>query len=102
VHEGSVTIKAEWNKWSVLVAGNVTGKQYTDDDNSESFAMDPYATVNTWISRDIGKGHPFRGKIIAEISNVLDAQYGSRPGYPMPGRNFRLSINFNFHKPVSK
>lgn len=102
VHEGSLTLKVDWNKWAFVFAGNVTGKQYTDDDNNESFAMDPYATLNSWISRDVGGGHSFRGKIIAEINNLLDASYESRPGYPMPGRNYRLSINFNFHKPLSK
>jgi vitamin B12 transporter len=102
LHEGSLTLKADWNKWGLVVTGNITGKQYTDDDNSESFAMDSYATLNVWICRDIGKGNPFRGKFIAEVNNILDMPYESRPGYPMPGRNFRLSFNFNIYKPVSK
>jgi len=102
VHEGSMTLKTDWDKWGLLITGNIAGKQFTDDDNSESFAMDPYATINAWISRDLGNGRPFKGKIIAEANNILDASYQSRPGYPMPGRNYRLSINFNLHKPFSK
>jgi vitamin B12 transporter len=97
IHEGSFSLKADWNKWALTVTGNFTGQQYTDDDNSSSFAMDPYATLNTWVSRRLGKGQ-FTAKVIAEINNILDTSYESRSGYPMPGRNYRLSINFNIHK----
>jgi vitamin B12 transporter len=102
VHEGSITAKAEWYKWGLNFISNFTGRQYTDDDNSSSFAMDPYFIMNMWLTRQVALGRLFNGKVIAEINNILNASYQNRPGYPMPGRNYRLSINFNIHKSTSE
>jgi vitamin B12 transporter len=102
IHEGSITSKASWKRYSATVAGNFTGLQYTEDLNDDNYAMDPFATINMWLGYELGGGRKARGNIVFEANNIFNASYESRPGYPMPGRNFRMSLNFNFHKPVSK
>jgi vitamin B12 transporter len=93
VHEGSTTFNAGWKKWAAAAILNVTGLQFTDADNNPLRALDPYSTLNLWLQREVNIGKNFRSSLILEANNVLGASYESREGYPMPGRNYRLSLN---------
>lgn len=101
IHEGSVVLDAGWRKWKAYTIVNLTGKQFTDSDNNPSLALDGYGTVNLWVQRDVRMSSTIRSKCILEVNNILNTSYENREGYPMPGRNYRLSINFNIQKPTT-
>jgi vitamin B12 transporter len=101
IHEGSITIGSSWKKWKASLVANFTGKQYTDSDNNPVLAMDAYQNINIWMQRDISIGTSLHNTIIFEINNITDAVYETRVGYPMPGRNYRISLNFSIQKPKS-
>jgi vitamin B12 transporter len=98
VHEGSITLRGTWRGISLNVVNNYTGKQYTDGDNSDDFAMKAYAVTNLWLAYPIIK-KAIHATVNGEINNVFNTQYQVRPGYPMPGRNFKIGLTLQFNKP---
>ncbi|MBN1337989.1 MAG: TonB-dependent receptor [Bacteroidales bacterium] len=77
---------------NTLLYGHVlTGKRYTTTDNS---AYLPYYDVgNLTLSRDIDFGkHSFALRM--EIRNVWEEEYQAVAFYPMPGRYYRISLNY--------
>jgi vitamin B12 transporter len=99
-HEGSATARAHWRKYTVNAIASYTGKQYTDGDNTNANALKAYAFVNLWLSRSITWKH-LNASLMGELNNLFDTAYQSRPGYPMPGRNYRLTLTLKFNKPKS-
>ncbi len=98
LHEGSITLRGTWHDFNLNVVGNYTGKQYTDGDNTEAFALKGYAVTNIWLAYPITK-KTLSTTINGEINNVLNTEYLVRPGYPMPGRNFKIGLTIQFNKP---
>ncbi|NBD38852.1 MAG: TonB-dependent receptor, partial [Verrucomicrobia bacterium] len=37
----------------------------------------------------------YEGRISLHMENLFNSGYAYRPGYPMPGRNFRLALQFS-------
>jgi vitamin B12 transporter len=94
VHEGSLNAATEWKRWNLTAVYNMTGQQYTDGDNNPAFALDPYQTLNLWLHYRL-TGKKTGATIILEANNILDKSYENREGYPMPGRNYRLTLNIS-------
>jgi vitamin B12 transporter len=97
-HEASATLRSTWRGFSLNIVGNYTGKQYTDSDNTESSALKGYTVTNLWLAR------PFNIKkakttVNGEVNNLFGTEYQARPGYPMPGRNFKLGLTIQLNKP---
>lgn len=98
-HEGSLSAALSWKKTSLNIIHAYTGKQFTDGDNSSFFALKSSQTTNIWLSWKVD----FRAThsvLQFETNNLLDTDYQARPGYPMPGRNFKLSLTIQLNKPV--
>ena len=100
IHQGSVSLRLIWEGINLNIVNSITGKQYADSDNSEFFSMKPYNVLNAWLSRQFTIKH-LKATVSAELNNALNAEYQGRPGYPMPGRNFKIGLTINFNKPNS-
>ncbi len=98
MHEGSLTLRGTWHGFNLNVVNNYTGKQYTDGDNAEALAMKGYLVTNLWLARSFSKKNT-KATISCEFNNLFNAEYQARPGYPMPGRNFKIGITLLFNKP---
>jgi iron complex outermembrane receptor protein len=96
-HESGTTLRIGWRKWSLSVTDTYTGLQYTDDSNSSYQALRPYNILNIWISKDLTIRR-MTILIMTEIDNLTDNQASTRPGYPLPGRNFKAGITIRFNK----
>jgi len=99
-HQGSASVRATWKGFNLNIINNYIGKQYTDSDNTEINAMKAYDIVSMWLSKAFSINH-LKAVLSGELNNVLDTEYQSRPGYPMPGRNFKIGLTLNFNKPNS-
>ncbi|MCH5215978.1 MAG: TonB-dependent receptor [Muribaculaceae bacterium] len=78
-----------WKNYSITISDLHVGKRiwsYADPDD----ILKPYNNVDAKLSADIGK---FVASF--EINDLFDVQYEHIPRYPMPGRNFRLSLTFS-------
>jgi iron complex outermembrane receptor protein len=98
-HESGVTARAGWRSWNLAFTNNYTGKQYTDDTNSEFYAMKGYNVTNVWLSKDL-KFKKLTILFMTELNNIFNNEINSRPGYPLPGRNFKAGITIKFNQPI--
>lgn len=96
-HEASVTALVRRKTTSLVLTHNYTGKQFTDGDNSAFFALKSYQITNLWITQEL----TLRATLLRcqfEVNNIFNVDYQARPGYPMPGRNYKLSLFFQFNQ----
>jgi iron complex outermembrane receptor protein len=98
-HESGVTARAGWRSWNLCLTNNYTGKQYTEDTNSEFYAMRGYNITNLWLSRDLTL-KKLTILFMTELNNIFNKEVIVRPGYPLPGRNFKAGITIRFNKPI--
>jgi vitamin B12 transporter len=97
IHEGSLSTRIKLRGFHLSVVNSYTGQQFTDDDNSLFYALPPYWISNIWLSKVV-KVVSTRMTISFEINNLFNTNYQARPGYPLPGINYRAGLQFNFTK----
>jgi vitamin B12 transporter len=98
IHEGTATVEGKWKNFILRIVNSYTGKQFNDSDNSPYNSVKDYLITNLWLIKVVEQDKvtlTFTG----EINNVLNVEYVGRPGYPMPGRNYKAGIKINFNKP---
>lgn len=100
MHEGSLTLRSAWNRNELQVNGCFTSKQFTDDDNTRYLTLKGYQTWNLWLTYDWRWSGASHALCQVEANNLFNTVYENRPGYPMPGRNFKASVTFYFRKPI--
>lgn len=85
-----LTAYASWRWLSVTVSElYVAGRMWSYADPEDMLA--PYNNVDMRVC-----GNWRRFCLSMEINDVLDVQYEHIPRYPMPGRNIRFSLGYNF------
>jgi iron complex outermembrane receptor protein len=97
-HEGSAQIRISHSGYSLQWVTSVTGKQYTDTDNTEFNAMPAYTVSGVWLSKAWSMKRT-TVSIIGEVNNLFNADYVSRPGYPMPWINYKGTLVVTFITP---
>lgn len=94
-HSGSVTANANYGTWGANYSFIYTGQRYSQKTNI------PQNYIEPWYTHDVALHKTFEAKKVnyrlsAEINNLLNQYYDVVLNYPMPGRNFRLSVYANF------
>jgi vitamin B12 transporter len=97
LHEGSITMEAEWRKYILRIVNSYTGRQFNDSDNTRSGIVEDYLITNIWLSKVVQRKQ-LKLTFTAEVNNAFDVEYVGRPGYPLPGRNYKAGIQLNFYK----
>lgn len=96
-HEFSVTARFIYKGFHFNIVNTLTGKQYTTTDNNESYALPLFNLTNLSLSKSLPiKVLPVT--LNAEVNNIFNTEYRYRPGYPMPGLNFKTGVTINFNK----
>ncbi len=95
-HQGKINVSVRHKNFRIIYIHAVTGKQFTNGDNSEAFALPRYDVgyIKFITHMDI---HYFRGALFVDLNNILGEEYNARRGYPMPGFYFNIGINLNFN-----
>lgn len=94
-HAGSVTVHADWrNRLDVNYSFIYTGERYHNSANI------PVNYEQPWYTSDISAGYRFttravRWSVNVEVNNLLNQQYDVIHNYPMPGRNYKLTLKLN-------
>jgi vitamin B12 transporter len=96
-HEGSATIEGEWKHFVLRVVNSYTGEQFNDSDNTPYNIVYDYLITNIWLSKVV-RQKSIVLTLTGEINNAFDVEYVGRPGYPMPGINYKAGIKINFNK----
>lgn len=95
LHSGSAAVSYE-NPWvNVTLSGTGVSKRYTTNNNLPATRIDGYMEfgVTAW------RVFPVRSHTIdirADIQNMFNKQYYIVARYPMPGRQYKISLSFTY------
>ena len=90
-HSGSAILGLNYRQWDVNYSFIYAGKRYNQQENIV------YNYMPAWYTSDLSAGYRLQGKgyalrLMLEINNLLDQQYDVILNYPMPGRNFAVTL----------
>ena len=91
MHEASLTTEATWRKYNIRIVNAYTGEQFNDSDNTPYNVVKDYLITNIWLGKAIERKH-WNLTLTGEVNNVFDVEYQGRPGYPMPGINYKAGF----------
>ena len=94
-NSGTITSSVNWKNWNLNYSFIYTGERYSQKANI------PVNYVKPWYTSDMaliwnGKFSKIPVKISGEVNNVFNQYYDVVLNFPMPGRNYRLSLSLNF------
>ncbi len=94
-HSGSATVHAGWRSLDVNYSFIYTGERYHNSSNIAANHEQP------WYTSDLSASYSWRWlgagiKLTVECNNLFDQQYEVILNYPMPGRNYKLTLKLTF------
>lgn len=94
LHSGSVITRASYHGWDLNYSFIYTGERYNAQENIPTNYEQPWYTHDASIHKNLNyKGIMWR--IGLEINNIFDQDYEVILNYPMPGRNFKITLKAN-------
>lgn len=95
-HSGSAVIGVECNSWGANYSFIYTGERYNAKFNSKNSMMQPWYTSDVSVYKDLYfKNNGVKAKLSLDVNNILNQHYDVVLNYPMPGRNYRLTMTIN-------
>ncbi|MFN3636906.1 MAG: TonB-dependent receptor plug domain-containing protein [Chloroherpetonaceae bacterium] len=89
---GSAIVSLERERWSIGYTLTYTGFRFALPENTTNEVLPAFWLSDVSMSFSVPLGE-FSLKLKAEVSNLLNANYEVIQFFPMPGRNYRLSVN---------
>lgn len=88
----SITGIAAWRSLSITISDLYVSERMWSYADPEDI-LKPYSNIDMKVSYH----HPLRGRVgvavSVEVNDLLDEQYEHIPRYPMPGRNYRVTVS---------
>lgn len=96
-HSGSVIASIDYKSWGINYSFIYTGERYNAKYNDVNSHMQPWYTSDIGCRKDfpIASGK-FNLRTALDINNLLNQHYDVVLNYPMPGRNYRLTLTLTF------
>ena len=91
-HSGSAIINATWKTWGLNYSWIYVGERYNQQENIRYNYTQPWYTSDISITKDFQFGNVSM-RALLEINNLLSQDYDVILNYPMPKRNYRISIS---------
>lgn len=95
LHSGNITAMCHTRWIDFGYTASLIGERYSLPQNIDRNKIDGYIDQNVNISRSFDWGDT-KIKLQAEVLNICNVNYDVIKFYPMPGRQFKFSINFNY------
>lgn len=94
-HSGTLSGGARWRCLDVNAVWTYVGTRYSSQENNV------YNRLQPWYTTDLAAGcrfawHGLQWRPLLEVNNLFDQAYDVVLNYPMPGRNFRLTLTVGF------
>ncbi len=90
-HSGSAVINAVWRRWNFHCSYIYVGERYNQQENIRYNYTQPWYTTDLSLSRDFTFGR-VNFRALLEVNNVFAQDYDVIINYPMPKRNYRLTL----------
>ena len=97
-HSGNAAIILETPWLNIGYTVNAVGERFSLAQNTPAYRIDPYADHCISLNRTFafGKEHSRQIHLSAEALNLSGVNYEVIKYYPMPGRNYRLTIKITY------
>ncbi len=90
-HSGSAVLNVAWRNWNLNYSYIYVGERYGQQENIRYNYVQPWYTSDISLSRDFVLGK-VNLRALLEVNNLLSQDYDVIINYPMPKRNFRISL----------
>ena len=87
-------VNATWREWNLNYSFIYVGSRYNQQENIRYNYTQPWYTSDISVSRDI-KINRVNLRALVEINNLLSQDYDVILNYPMPKRNWRVTLMVN-------
>ena len=91
-HSGSAILGLSYKQWDLNYSFIYAGERYDEQENILYNHMEPWYTSDLSL-RYWFMVHDSRFTVQADVNNVLDQDYEVIVNYPMPGRNYALTLS---------
>lgn len=93
-HSGSVIASADYKSWGLNYSFIYTGERYNTKYNDANSHMLPWYTHDLSLRKVFSFRDRYSLRVSLDINNLLDQHYDVVLNYPMPGRNYKVSLLF--------
>ncbi len=92
-HSGSAVVQMDYGTWGLNYSFIYTGERYNQQENII------YNHTQPWYTHDLSVQKSFcwrnyQAKVALEVNNLLSQDYDVILNYPMPKRNYRVTLTF--------
>jgi len=92
-NSGSLLSNLDYKDWKLNYSFIYTGSRYNQKSNIIYNYMEP------WYTHDLALGYGLKTRagicnLSFEVNNLLNQYYDVIPNFPLPGRNYRLTLNY--------
>ncbi len=94
-HSGSAIIGATWRQWSINYSFIYVGERYNEQENIIYNYMQPWYTSDLSLTY-VYKHRRYTCRATLEVNNLLSQDYDVILNYPMPKRNYALSLQIEY------
>ena len=94
-HSGSAVGNLTYRSWGLNYSFIYVGERYHNSSNIRANHEEPWYTHDLSVTKDFRWGSG-SATIALECNNVLNQQYDVILNYPMPGRNWKCVLKWNF------
>lgn len=90
-HSGSAVLNAQWRGWGLNYSWIYVGERYNQQENIRYNYTQPWYTSDISLSKDFSV-HNVNLRGLVEVNNLFSQDYDVIINYPMPKRNFRVTL----------
>lgn len=91
-HSGSAVLNASWRGWGLNYSFIYVGERYNQQENILYNYTQPWYTSDVSVSKNL-KVNNVNMRALVEVNNLLNQDYDVIANYPMPKRNFRVTLS---------
>lgn len=93
-HSGSLIAGAEYKSWGLNYSFIYTGKRYNAKYNDNNSRMLPWYTSDISLRKDFTFSQNNHIRLTLDVNNIFNQHYDVVVNYPMPGRNYKLTLTY--------
>ena len=91
LHSGSADLQVDWRQWSLAWNSSFCGERWSRSANTADYHLAP------WSLSDVSVSWRWKGlRAGVHVKNLFNRAYQIVQGYPMPGINGMLSLEYNW------
>lgn len=90
-NSGAAVVNAQWRGWTLNYSWIYVGERYNQQENIRYNYTQPWYTSDISVGKDLRLGRVSL-RALLEVNNLLSQDYDVILNYPMPKRNFRITL----------